>query len=340
MHPGNVDGRPAEGGVVALPLDGERERAHLFVQLFLGQVGRERDVLIAAHAVGELGAKLLFQLVRHLAQHDVAGLMALGVVQLVQAVDVHVNAAERAEAAAGNVVLLAFKGVSVAQTGGLVVFRDEAQLCPGNKVQHHHAHDVGRGDHGDAAVHDAVEQIDGNDVKLLVPQHKQHEEHIPDDDMADIFDRRHDKQHGQREQKGDERGRLSAGAGHGADIDAERIQRGQKDGDADLQADPAPLADVQLDRQQKAENAERDEIRREIGAEYVADKGAAGGDKEKYDSKSKKNRKPAAIIVMHFLLTLHEFVRIGSGVKKQSLDFFHGERPFEKVRLLRGDKID
>ena len=261
-----VAGCPAESGVIILLLDGEGEGAHLFVQPVLGQVGRERDIFVAAHAVGQLVTELLFQLVRYLAQHDVAGLMPHGVVQLVQAVDVHVNAAERAPAAAGNIILLAFEGVSIAQTGGLVVFRNVAEPGAGDEILHHHVHDIGRGDDRDAAVHHAVEQINRNDVELLVPQHEKHENQVPDDDGADIFNRRHDKQHGQRQQKDDKRGRLTARTGHGADVDAERVQREYKEENADLQTDLTAFAEIQLNGEQKAENAERDEVSAEIGA--------------------------------------------------------------------------
>ena len=293
------------------------------MQPVLGQVGRERDIFVAAHAVGQLVTELLFQLVRHLAQHDVAGLMPHGVVQLVQAVDVHVNAAERAPAAAGNIVLLAFEGVSIAQTGGLVVFRNVAEPGAGDEILHHHVHDIGRGDDRDAAVYDAVEHIDLDDPRVLAGGYKEKKQHIPDDDAAHVFERRHDEQRGKCEQKDDECGCRSARTGHGAEIDAERIQRAQKQRKTDLQTDSAAPSDIKRDRKQKAGNAEHDEIGREVGREHNAENRIDGGNQKKDDADREKRDKPVVIVEMHLLLDLGEFFRSCSGVEKQALDFFH-----------------
>lgn len=161
-------------------------------------------------------------------------------------------------------------------------------------------------------------------------------QHIPDGDAAHVFERRHDEQRGKCEQKGDECGRRSARTGHGAEIDAERIQRAQKQSKTDLQTDSAAPTDIKRDRKQKAGNAEHDEIGREVGREHDTENRIDGGNQKKDDADSEKCDKSVVIVEMHLLLDLGEFFRICSGVEEKPLDFFHSEQPFEDMVLQRG----
>ena len=221
-------GGGAHGHGIACLLHLPDKLLYVFVQLRAGAVQRKGHKLISANAVAVLFPKDLPQDAGHGAEHLVSLLVAVGVVQLMEAVDVDVNTGEAVAAPERVIPQAVLVGIAVVQPGVEVAFRHGSQLAAGDKVAVHHAHDKGRHNAGDGPEHQRVADIHGDDPPVLEAGDADQKNAVEQQHIGNVQDGPHHKQHRHIEQKRKKRGSALIRGLHRAQVNAQTIDHGSK----------------------------------------------------------------------------------------------------------------
>ena len=248
IHPGlglfdegfDLDAAGAAGGAahshgVTVGLDGLFQRLHHLADMAEVGVHHKGHELVAADAVGILAAENFGHLLRHDLEHHVTGVVALGVVQLMQPVHIHIDAAQAVGTAQGVLMHVVLVGVAVGDLGVQVGLGDDLQLAPRHHVVGQGADVVG-GDHtGHQPEQPRVHQIHGRHFRSLERHHAAGEDALVQRGAQDVPQGRAGKEHRQHHRKDVEAGGRLVGVDETPQIDAQQVTHCQKAVGADGQ---------------------------------------------------------------------------------------------------------
>ena len=206
--------------------------------------------------------------------------MAAGVVQLMQAVYVHIHTAEGHRAFFRPAVPAALVGIAILHIGQDIKVGKPAQPELGQEILVHGEHHKAGNDAGHHPEHHTVDDVNDRDPPGLNVQHQPDEDHRKEQDVADMLHRRHHEQKRYGQQKCDETDRKLLRRGlH--DQHAQQIQLRLESIHQPVQQQTVILRKHHFDRQQHQTADKREEIISPIGAQRPEPAEQADDDQQK-----------------------------------------------------------